>query len=142
MIVWVHVEGKVWLLMLHKTSSHGDGKVSGGLGAWEEAKLSHPVKTPKEETWDLRDLRNSPTAAQQTHSCLLCHAGKQALPWLLHVGDGSTAQKISAFPPKCYHQPLCTICSCPSALITLLSFWCRCSPAHHYKQEINPLHQG
>jgi len=88
------------------------------------------VKSPKEETWDPRDLRSSPIVAQQTHSYLLCHTGKQA--WLLHMGDGSTAQKISAFPPKCCHQPPSTICSCPSALITLLPCWCPSNPAHHY----------
>lgn len=40
MVMWVHVEGKVWLLMLGKTGSHGDIKVSGSLGAWKQGKLS------------------------------------------------------------------------------------------------------
>lgn len=40
MVVLVRVEGKVWLLMMNKRSSHGDVKVSGGFGAWEQAKLS------------------------------------------------------------------------------------------------------
>ena len=40
MVTRVDLEGKVWLLMLDKRSSYGDVKVSGGFGAWEQAKLS------------------------------------------------------------------------------------------------------
>jgi len=40
MVTWVWVERKVWLLVLDKRSSQGDVKVSGGFGAWEQAKLS------------------------------------------------------------------------------------------------------
>lgn len=56
MVTWVHVEGKVWLLMLDKRHSHGDVKVSGGFGAWEQAKLSqkHPAKFPKRRNLGLK----------------------------------------------------------------------------------------
>lgn len=80
MVTWVQVEGKVWLLILGKRSICMDVNIPGWSGAWKHTKLSqkYPVKSPKEETWDIKDPSNSPMIAQKTHSCLPCHTGKQA----------------------------------------------------------------
>ena len=117
MVTWGHAEGKVWLLMLDKRHSHGDVKVSGGFGAWEQAKLSqkHPVKSPKEETWDLRDLRNSPRVAQQTYSCLLSHRQTGFCP-------SSSMWKMAPQLRKflIFHLNAITSHSVPSALVLWL----------------------